>query len=90
MTDYSDSIELNQVFAKLRAELGIRRKKIADAVGVTSRAVKRWEENTNQPTPSEVRRLDVAGQALREAVAKKVAAELSKKVENKKWSFVRS
>jgi transcriptional regulator with XRE-family HTH domain len=80
MNDYPpDTIELTKALARLRAQLGIPRKRLADQIGVHSQTVRRWEAGENEPTPSVVRRLDIAVQALREAVAKKVAAELFKK-----------
>lgn len=78
MTEYLDTIELIKALARLRAQLGIPRKRLADQLGVHSQTVRRWEAGENEPSPLAVKRLDPTLGALREAVWARAAAELSK------------
>jgi DNA-binding transcriptional regulator YiaG len=74
--EYLDAVEQVKTLAVLRAQLHLKRKVLADAIGVTSRTVKRWESGENEPTPLAARRLVPTIEALQEIVSRRAAAEL--------------
>lgn len=61
-------MEIGKIIKELRKEKGLSQKKLADAIGVSQKAVDLWERNINEPKASYIAKLadffDVSADAI--------------------------